>query len=219
MRDLQAALRQTSTATLSMQLLKRGVSRVWMRGPVRLSPQQERLAAPAFTLRFIPGREDLASPAIMARKDLAQRRAIEECSAGHVLVVDALGLSSVAVIGDILATRLRVRGVSGMVTDGAVRDADSVAETGLPVWCAGAAAPPRCARRARAPRIPPHPISVLDRASRRVSGLSDGDLQAHARPLPCPRPRCRPFEVVMLWSHCWSPPASRSGTRFNGPRR
>jgi len=194
MRDLQAALRQTSTATLSMQLLKRGLSRVWMRGPMRLSPQQERLAAPAFTLRFIPGREDLASPAIMARKDLAQRRAIEECSAGHVLVVDALGLSGVAVMGDILASRLRVRGVSGMVTDGAVRDADAVVETGLPVWCAGAAAPPRCARRAQAPRIPA--------ASNTCSGpcLAQGVRPIRRRPpgacaapcKPCPRPCCRP---------------------------
>jgi regulator of RNase E activity RraA len=139
--QLAATFRQISTATLTMQLLKRGIRQVWMRGPKPLSHNQERMAGPAFTLRFIPGREDLSGPEVLKRTDLAQRRAIEECPPGHVLVVDCLGLSDGAAIGDILATRMHVRGVAGLVSDACVRDADGVKASGLPVWCPGAAAP------------------------------------------------------------------------------
>lgn len=139
--QLVAAFTQISTATLTMQLLKRGIRQVWMYGPKPLAEGQERIAGPAFTLRFIPGREDLSGPEILKRTDLAQRRAIEECPPGHVLVVDALGRADGAAIGDILATRLRVRGVAGLVSDACVRDADGVKQSGLPVWCPGAAAP------------------------------------------------------------------------------
>ena len=112
--ELAATFRQISTATLTMQLLKRGIKNIWMFGPKPLEAGQERMAGPAYTLRFIPGREDLAGPDILKRTDLAQRRAIEECPPGHVLVVDALGREDGAAIGDILATRLQVRGVAGL---------------------------------------------------------------------------------------------------------
>ena len=85
--------------------------------------------------------KDLNGPEILKRTDLAQRRAIEECPPDHVLVVDALGRNDGAAIGDILATRLQVRGVAGLVSDANVRDADGVLASGLPVWCPGAAAP------------------------------------------------------------------------------
>lgn len=156
--ELAAAFRQISTATLTMQLLKRGIKSVWMEGPKPLAEGQDRIAGPAYTLRFIPGREDLSGPEILKRTDLAQRRAIEECPEGHILVVDALGRIDGAAIGDILATRLHVRGVAGMVSDSNVRDADGVKASNLPVWCPGAAAP----------------------AS--VASLSDGDLQV---PIGC----------------------------------
>lgn len=139
--QLAATFRQISTATLTMQLLKRGIRQVWMYGPKPLAAGQERIAGPAFTLRFIPGREDLSGPDVLKRTDLAQRRAIEECPPGHVLVVDCLGLANGAAIGDILATRLKVREVEGLVSDACVRDADGVRASGLPVWCPGAAAP------------------------------------------------------------------------------
>ncbi len=139
--QLVAAFKQISTATLTMQLLKRGIRQVWMVGPKPLTDRQERMAGPAYTLRFIPGREDLSGPEILKRTDLAQRRAIEECPPGHVLVVDCLGLADGAAIGDILATRLHVRGVAGLVSDACVRDADGVVASQLPVWSPGAAAP------------------------------------------------------------------------------
>ena len=156
--ELAAAFRQISTATLTMQLLKRGIKNIWMFGPKPLAAGQERIAGPAYTLRFIPGREDLTGPDILKRTDLAQRRAIEECPSDHILVVDALGREDGAAIGDILATRLRVRGVAGLVSDANVRDADGVIASRLPVWCPGAAAP----------------------AS--VANLSDGELQV---PIGC----------------------------------
>ena len=156
--ELAATFRQISTATLTMQLLKRGIKNIWMFGPKPLAAGQERIAGPAYTLRFIPGREDLTGPDILKRTDLAQRRAIEECPPDHILVVDALGREDGAAIGDILATRLHVRGVAGLVSDANVRDADGVIASKLPVWCPGAAAP----------------------AS--VANLSDGELQV---PIGC----------------------------------
>jgi len=139
--DLAVNFKKISTATLTMQLLKRGIKSIWMNGPKPLMLNQDRIAGPAYTLRFLPGREDLNGPDILKRTDLAQRRAIEECPPGHILVVDALGRLDGAAIGDILATRLQVRGVAGLVSDANVRDADGVLASGLPVWCPGAAAP------------------------------------------------------------------------------
>ena len=139
--DLAAKFKKISTATLTMQLLKRGIKSIWMHGPKPLGLNQDRIAGPAYTLRFLPGREDLNGPEILKRTDLAQRRAIEECPPDHILVVDALGRNDGAAIGDILATRLQVRGVAGLVSDANVRDADGVLASGLPVWCPGAAAP------------------------------------------------------------------------------
>ena len=138
---LAAKFKKISTATLTMQLLKRGIKSIWMHGPKPLGLNQDRIAGPAYTLRFLPGREDLNGPEILKRTDLAQRRAIEECPPDHILLVDALGRNDGAAIGDILATRLQVRGVAGLVSDANVRDADGVLASGLPVWCPGAAAP------------------------------------------------------------------------------
>ena len=128
--ELVSKFKKISTATLTMQLLKKGLKSVWMNGPKPLSQNQERAAGPAFTLRFLPGREDLTGAEMLKRKDLAQRRAIEECPAGHILVVDALGRHDGAAIADILATRLRVRRVTGLVIEANVRDADGVRDLG-----------------------------------------------------------------------------------------
>ena len=81
-KELADKFKKISTATLTMQLLKRGIKSIWMHGPKPLSQSQERIAGPAYTLRFIPGREDLNGPDTLKRTDLAQRRAIEECPPG-----------------------------------------------------------------------------------------------------------------------------------------
>lgn len=138
------ALAQVSVATVTMVLLKRGMRSVWIRGLAPLRPDQARIAGPAFTLRYIPAREDLATLDSMAGST-STRAAIEAMPEGCIAVADARGSSDGAMIGDILAARMRKRGVAGLVTDGGVRDSAGVRETGFPVWCSGAVAPPSIA--------------------------------------------------------------------------
>jgi regulator of RNase E activity RraA len=135
-----AALRCISTATLTTVLLQKGLRNVWMRGTRPLKKGQPRLVGPAFTLRFIPAREDLATPASWA-SPISTRTAIEAMPQGCVAVVDAMGIDDAGIFGDILCARMAKRGVAALVTDGVMRDVAGVLGTGLPVWCNGVAAP------------------------------------------------------------------------------
>jgi len=143
MDDVTAALARITTATLTTVLLKQGLRNVWLRGPMPLAPN-ERVVGPAFTLRFVPAREDLATPASWS-SPTSTRAAIEDMPAGAVTVVDAGGITDAGIFGDILCARMKKRGVGALVTDGVVRDLDGVLATGLPVWSRGAAAPPSVA--------------------------------------------------------------------------
>src|SRR5215470_5953887 len=142
--DLVARLKTVSTATITTVLLKKGIRRTWMQGPRPLKNDSERIAGPAFTLRFVPAREDLATPESWS-SPRSTRAAIEAMPAGVVAVVDAMGVTSAGIFGDILCARMKQRGVAGLVTDGVIRDVAGVLRTGLPVWCQGAAAPPSVA--------------------------------------------------------------------------
>jgi regulator of RNase E activity RraA len=133
-----------ATATLTTVLLKKGLRNVWLRGTRPLVPGQKRVAGPAFTLRFVPAREDLATPESWS-SPISTRAAIEAMPADCIAVVDAMGITDAGIFGDILCARMQVRGVAALVTDGVVRDAAGVLSTGLPVWCSGAAAPPSVA--------------------------------------------------------------------------
>jgi regulator of RNase E activity RraA len=139
-----AVLCGIATATLTTVLLKKGLRNVWLRGAKPLSPGSKRLAGPAFTLRFVPAREDLATPESW-NSPLSTRAAIEAMPTGCIAVVDAMGITDAGIFGDILCARMKVRGVTALVTDGVVRDVAGVLGTGLPVWCRGAAAPPSVA--------------------------------------------------------------------------
>ena len=139
-----ATLSRVSTATITTVLLKKGLRNVWMRGTKPLRPGQPRLVGPAFTLRFVPAREDLATPESWA-KPTSTRGAIEAMPAGCVAIVDARGVTDAGIFGDILCARMRRREVAALVTDGVVRDVAGVLGTGLPVWCRGTAAPPSVA--------------------------------------------------------------------------
>lgn len=139
-----AILQDISTATLTTVLLKKGLRNVWLRGTQPLRPGQKRLVGPAFTLRFVPAREDLATPESWS-SPISTRAAIEDMPEGCIAVVDALGVKDAGIFGDILCKRMKMRGVSALVTDGVVRDLAGVLATDLPVWCAGAAAPPSVA--------------------------------------------------------------------------
>ena len=137
-------LSQVTTATLTTLLLKKGLRNVWLRGTRPLRPGQPRLVGRAFTLRFVPAREDLATPESWS-SPISTRAAIEDMPAGCIAVVDAMGVTDAGVFGDILCTRMVKRGVAALVTDGVVRDVSGVLGSGLPVWCSGAAAPPSVA--------------------------------------------------------------------------
>lgn len=137
-------LSQVTTATLTTLLLKKGLRNVWLRGTRPVRAGQPRLVGRAFTLRFVPAREDLATPESWS-SPISTRAAIEDMTPGCIAVVDAMGVTDAGVFGDILCTRMAKRGVTALVTDGVVRDVSGVLASGLPVWCNGAAAPPSVA--------------------------------------------------------------------------
>jgi regulator of RNase E activity RraA len=138
--ELFETLRQISTGTITTMLLKKGHQAVLDAGPQALSGSGRRLAGPAFTLHFIPAREDLATPESWA-KPISTRGAIEAMPEGCIAVADAMGVTSAGIFGDILAMRMKKRNITALVTDGAVRDKAGMLATELPVWCAGVAAP------------------------------------------------------------------------------
>lgn len=137
-------LKDVSTATITTILLKKGLRNVWIRGAMPLGNGQPRIVGPAFTMRFVPSREDLATPASWA-SPISTRAAIEEMPAGCVVVVDAMGVRDAGIFGDILCARMHKRSVAGLVTDGVIRDQVGVLDSGLPVWCRGTSAPPSVA--------------------------------------------------------------------------
>jgi regulator of RNase E activity RraA len=139
-----SALSAVSTGTITTVLLKKGLRNVWLRGTLPLAPGQPRVVGRAFTLRFVPAREDLATTASWG-SPISTRAAIECMPAGCVAVVGALGVTDAGIFGDILCARMHRRGVAALVTDGVVRDVEGVLGTGLPVWCRGTAAPPSVA--------------------------------------------------------------------------
>ena len=137
-------LNSISTATLTTLLLKKGLRNVWLRGALPLRTGLGRKVGPAFTLRFIPAREDQATPASWS-SPRSTRAAIEDMPEGCIAVVDAMGVTDAGIFGDILCGRMMKRGVAALVTDGVIRDLAGVRGTGLPVWCQGTAAPPSVA--------------------------------------------------------------------------
>jgi regulator of RNase E activity RraA len=143
-KSLAEALAGVSTASVTTILLKKGLRNVWMRGTRPLRPGQGRVVGPAFTMRFVPAREDLATPESWS-SPRSTRGAIEDMPAGSIAVVDAMGIVDAGIFGDILCARMNKRGVAGLVTDGVVRDGAGVLATGLPVWCQGMVAPPSVA--------------------------------------------------------------------------
>lgn len=133
-----------STATISTVLLQAGLRNVWIRSARAVHQNVERVAGRAFTMRFVPAREDLSTPESLASPH-STRGAVEHMPTGCVAVVDAMGINDIGIAGDILCERMKQRGVAALVTDGAMRDIAGVLKTGLPIWCNGTAAPPSVA--------------------------------------------------------------------------
>lgn len=145
-------LMRVGTANIANVLLKHGFKNVMMHGIAPINATQQQLVGPAYTLRFIPSREDLDSMVNYSRDDNMHRRAIEECPEGAVLVIDAFGCTRASSMGDMMAARLKYRGVSGVVTDGGYRDAPAIHAVGLP-----------CFQKHNAPPATPialHPIAL-----------------------------------------------------------
>lgn len=140
--DTLDLLRRVSVATLCTQLFKRGLRNVFVQGIGRLTdPSGGNLVGPAFTMRNIPAREDLDQISAFDNPEHPQRKGIESVPPGHVLVIDCRGETRVASGGQILTTRLKVRGAAGLVSDGPVRDSGAIREMDFPVYCAGGSAP------------------------------------------------------------------------------
>ncbi len=143
-------LGKISVATVTMQLLKRGIRNISMTGVRPLNEPPRRIVGPAYTLRYVPLREDLSTPEVLGKLDYPPRLAIEQAPEGSVLVIDGRGRGDLAVIGDLLAERLKIRGVAGVVSDGGIRDCEESLAVGLPLYAAGPAAPASVAGHAAA---------------------------------------------------------------------
>ena len=134
-------LKKLSVATITMQLLKNGFRNSAMTGVKPLNLPTIPIIGPAYTLRFIPGREDLSSPEVLGNKKYCPRLAIENVPPNSILVIDGRQKANIAVLGDILIERLKFRGAAGIVTDGGVRDLEQCLLADFPIYAAGAAAP------------------------------------------------------------------------------
>ena len=135
------ALKSTSTATLTTLLFKRGLRNTFVQGVRMLGSGGTQMVGPAYTLRYIPAREDLDHIGVFLDHGHPQRKAVEEIPPGHVLVMDSRGDASAASAGSILVTRMMVRGVAGVVTDGGLRDSHEIAALAIPAYCQGPSAP------------------------------------------------------------------------------
>ena len=135
------ALGRVSSATLTTVLFKRGLRNVFIQGIFLLNREAPRMVGEAYTLRYIPAREDIDQLGAFEGRGHPQREAIEACPPGQVLVMDARRDATAATGGDILMTRLMVRGVAGIVTDGGLRDSQTIEKLPWPAYCGARSAP------------------------------------------------------------------------------
>jgi regulator of RNase E activity RraA len=130
-------LRGVTTATIISLLMKQGIKNAVMNRVMPLAPSTPKCVGPAFTMRNIPMREDLAGPEVLADPNYPQRVMLETAPPGTVVVLDCLGVGDNGMVGDLMVARLKVRGVEAFVGDGGVRDAVETADMGFPVYCKG----------------------------------------------------------------------------------
>jgi regulator of RNase E activity RraA len=127
-------LMHVSTATITTRLFARGLRNTYLSGLGPLREYGRNMVGEAFTLRYVPAREDVDVLAVFADYDHPQRRAIEQAPVGSVLVMDCRGADSAASGGEILMTRLHRRGIAGMVTDGSLRDSKGIETLDMPIY-------------------------------------------------------------------------------------
>src|SRR4051794_8758663 len=127
-------LKTISTATVATALFKRGFRSQCIQDVHPLSPDQPTLVGKAFTLRYMPAREDLNKLEVFRDRSHPQRKAVEFCPPGAVLVMDSRKDARAASAGSILVSRLMVRGAAGVVTDGGFRDSAEIARLAMPTF-------------------------------------------------------------------------------------
>lgn len=130
----RAKLSTISTATLCTILFKRGLRNQFIQDVRPIKFKGKVMVGEAFTLRYIPAREDLNPVSVFLDHAHPQRKAVEECPPGSVLVIDSRKDPRAASAGSILVTRLQVRGVAGVVTDGGFRDSPEIADLDIPAY-------------------------------------------------------------------------------------
>lgn len=134
-------LEKTAVATVATVLRQMGIKSTWMLGPRPILSGQRRVAAPAFTLRFIPVREDIPTD-VSVTGPTSPRAVLDKIPQGAIIVADALGLQKAGVFGDIICARMMHLGIAGLITDGPIRDIVGLTRLGWPIWANGTAAPP-----------------------------------------------------------------------------
>ena len=139
--ETRAALLRSGTSTLTGLLNRRGLRSMFMQDVLPIRPNMTRVVGIAFTMRFIPAREDKDGPGAPGRGRI-QSEAMETCPPGHVLVIDSRGDARAASAGDLYVGRLKARGCAGIVTDGGLRDSEGIFKTGLPAYHRRASSPP-----------------------------------------------------------------------------
>lgn len=139
--DTRATLKKVSTASVATALFKRGMRNQYIQGVLPVAVKSETMVGQAFTLRYLPAREDRNPITVFRDANHPQRVAMETCPAGHVLVMDARGDARAATAGSILITRLALRGAAGVVSDGGFRDMAGIGALDMPAYCAGPSAP------------------------------------------------------------------------------
>jgi regulator of RNase E activity RraA len=132
--ETREKLKTVSTATLCTALYKRGLRNQFIQDVHPLNRDLGNMVGEAFTLRYIPAREDLNPISVFQDRAHPQRKAIEECPPGAVMVIDSRKDPRAASAGSILVSRLMVRGVAGVVTDGGFRDAPEIAKLAIPAY-------------------------------------------------------------------------------------
>lgn len=137
----RARLVQVSTATLTTALFKRGFRNTAIQGVTPLNPRAATMVGEAYTLRYIPAREDLDHIRVFEDRSHPQRKAVEEIPPGHVMVIDSRKDPRAASAGAILIARISIRGAAGIVTDGGFRDSPTLREMDFPVYSMRPSAP------------------------------------------------------------------------------
>jgi regulator of RNase E activity RraA len=127
-------LKTVSVATLTTALFKRGLRNQFIQDVHPLNPHAGTMVGEAFTLRYIPAREDLNPITVFKDRAHPQRKAVEECPPGAVMVIDSRKNARAASAGSILVARLMKRGVAGIVTDGGFRDSPEIAKLAIPAY-------------------------------------------------------------------------------------